>query len=257
MGLDWVLAPKIIEGKEAEHEDVRQRRIAARDLFYAQKADTTDAQTLIEMERTLRRLEEEEHALEVSPYVVLGCPRIGVDPEATEHAKAQYLEHQGVEFQRDFPTLDAWILASHGKYVPELAKHQDGLGRITGILAGPESFRGKVIGYAGPLIGDALAERAYQDMNPDEMRAYADEIEEKVNAWEAENQGDITYYTAQGPTGETQFQIDRRHGTALSREVSDRRFEVQDLLAHAEDCRDAVTWLRFWARNGFSLVAWS
>lgn len=262
MGLDWVLKSKVIEGKEEEHAEARKRRLEARDRLYEQIKLGADKLILMELEEVRDRLEDEENALEISPCAVLGCPRVGFDQEATDFVTQAYSEFEQPESLEAYPTLESWLKANHGKYVPELAKNSDGFGKVTGIASGPESFRGKVVGYAMDLVGDNLAERAYQDMDPDEMAVYADALEAKVNAWEQENEKEIEYFTEEGPTGETQFQKDRvanfpkksqqEWGAAL-----DRRQEVYGLVNLAGNCRDAVTWLRFWAKHGFSMHAWS
>lgn len=262
MGLDWVLKSKVLEGKEEEHAEARKRRLWARDHLYAQNVLEADKLVLMELEETLSRLEDEENALEISPCAVLGCPRVGFDQEATDFVTKAYGEFEFPETLEAYPTLESWLKANHGKYVPELSKNPGGFGKARGVAAGPESFRGKIVGYAMDIVGDSLAERAYQDMDPDEMAVYADAIEERVNEWEQENEKEIEYFTKEGPTGETQFQKDRvanfpkksqqEWGAAL-----DRRQEVYGLVNLAGNCRDAVTWLRFWAKHGFSMHAWS
>lgn len=259
MGLDWVLKSKIIEGKEEEHAEVRKKRLEARDKYYEQDALGADKLVLSELKETLDRLEDEENALEISPCAVLECPRVGVDQEATDYVAEQYNSlAERPSFFEAYPTVESFLRANHGKYVPELAKNREGLGRITGMLTGPESFRGKVIGYAQEIIGNGLAEQAYQDMDPEEMESYADDIEEAIKNWEQENEKDITYFTVEGPTNETQFQRDRRNEekSAYGPEIDQRRYKIEELVASAEDCRAAVTWLRFWSKHGFAMHAW-
>lgn len=256
MGLDWVLKSKIIEGKEEEHAEIRKKRLEARDKYYEQDALGADKLVLMELKETLHRLENEENALEISPCAVLGCPRVGTDQEATDFVTEQYNKIERPEFFEAYPTLESWLKANHGKYVADLAKNREGFGRITGMLTGPESFRGKVIGYAQEIIGNRLAEQAYEDMDPDEMESYADALEEAVKNWEQENEKEITYYTVAGPTNETQYQIDKTWGRAIEPKFTARWREVEELVESAEDCRAAVTWLRFWAKHGFSMHAW-
>ena len=259
MGLDWILKSKIIEGKEEEHAKARKKRLEARDKYYEQDALGADKLVLSELKEALDRLEDEENELEISPYAVLGCLRVGVDQEATDYLSEQYkLLAEQRAFFATYPTVESFLKANHGKYVADLAKNREGLGRITGLLTGAESFRGKVIGYAEEIIGNGLAEQAYKDMDPDEMESYADDIEEAVKNWEQENEEDIKYFTVESPTNETQFERDRRNEekSAYGPEIDQRRHKIEELVALAEDCRGAVIWLRFWAKHGFSMHAW-
>jgi hypothetical protein len=242
MGLDWVLKSKIIAGKEEEHAEVRKKRLEARDKYYEQDALGADKLVLSELKETLDRLEDKENELEINPFAVLDCPRVGIDPEATAYVVKQYSEYGRPEFLERYPTLESWLKANHGKYVPELAKNKDGLGKITGIVTGPESFRGKVIGYAEKIIGQKLAEQAYQDMDPEEMESYANALEQKVQDWRDENETAIDYY------------MDKIGGCVNDGPYEDP--EMRDLLDSTWDCENAVTWLRFWAKHGFSMHAW-
>lgn len=242
MGLDWVLKSKIIAGKEEAHAEVRKKRLDARDKYYEQDALGADKLVLMELKETLDRLEDEENALEISPCEVLDCPRVGIDQEATDFVTEQYRKAERPAFFEGYPTLESWLTANRSKYVPDLAKNREGLGRITGMLTGPESFRGKVIGYAEKIIGQELAEQAYQDMDPEEMKSYADALEQKVRDWRDENETAIDYY------------MDKIGGCVNDGPYEDP--EMRDLLDSAWDCENAVIWLRFWAGHGFSMHAW-
>lgn len=242
MGLDWVLKSKIIAGKEEAHAEARKRRLDARDRYYEQDALGADKLVLAELKETLERLEDEENELEISPCAALDCPRVGIDQEATDYVTEAYRSVERPAFLEVYPTLESWLKANHGKYVPELAKNKEGLGRVTGMLTGPESFRGKVVGYSEGVIGRKLAEEAYEDKDPEEMDAYADALEAAIKTWREENEAAINYHMDKigGPVNDGPY----------------RDTELENLLDIASDCENAVIWLRFWAKHGFSMHAW-
>jgi hypothetical protein len=253
MGLDWVLKARAVEGQEAEFSRLRDESLRIdgilsdkwREWLAAQedKDSVKDYQAFLaaypDLWDELVRVRAAKDKVTLSHYAVLDCPRIGIDPEATEWARQFYSD----VFARrpNAPTLEAFLAEEHGKYVPDLAKNPEGLGKVTGIGAGPESFRGKIIGYADAVIGEQLAHRAYQDMDPDEMEDYADELEAAVEGWRNENEEKINRYMDLIGRLETDHKADSDVGEAL------------DIC---DDVANAVTWLRFWAGHGFSMHAW-
>lgn len=241
MGLDWVLKSKVIEGKEDAHAEARKQRLEVRDAFYEQRALEADKLVLAELEEKLARLEDVENDLEISPYAVLGCPRVGIDDDATKYVVDMYNDPDGHRVRDVYPTLEIALAKMHGKYIAELAKNTEGIGRITGMLTGPESFRGKIVAYARDIIGDNLADRAYQDMDPDDMEDYADALAEAVESWRNDNEEKINLYMDLIGRLETDHSADPDVGQAIDT---------------CHDIGHAVTWLRFWAKHEFSMHAW-
>jgi hypothetical protein len=250
MGLDWVLKTKALEGKEAEFIRLGEEVNRIDDVLSAkwrewtetQSKEVHDYQNFMDAHPDLRdalvNVRDEREKVTLSPFAVLDCPRVGIDVDATKWALDLYSE---IAKRPDAPTLEDFLKQEQGKYVPALAKNKAGLGKVTGIACGPESFRGKIIGYAQEVIGDALAERAYQDMDPDEMEDYAKELESAVEDWRNDNETAIDLYMDQIGHIDTDHMADP---------------DIRYRLDVCDDVADAVTWLRFWAGHGFSMHAW-
>jgi hypothetical protein len=80
------------------------------------------------------------------------------------------------------------------------------------------SWRGKRLNYCG--LPDSLANQAYQNMEPEQMLAYADQLEAEIPNLDPELEDGETLKDCQ------------------------------------ETVEEAVKWLRFWAGHGHSLKAW-
>lgn len=250
MGLDWVLRAKAVDGKETEYRMLQDQvgrlndRLAAKwqEAYQMGNADYDaflDANPELALE--LQQLVVEKDRITISPYAVLECPRVGIDEEATKWAREFYAWLQEGGRLTEEETEEAFLTAEHGKYVPELAKNREGIGKIIGIASGPESFRGKVIGYAADIIGQELAQKAYEDMDPDEMQDYANALEAGVAGWREDNEAEIEDYLSLSGNPDTKDKANRDIGYAL---------------ATCEAVLSAVVWLRFWAKHGFSMQAW-
>ena len=108
----------------------------------------------------------------VSPGEVIGAPRVGIDEVADAWVRDEW---DSAVNQMGLADAEEWIKENHGKHIHHLVEECPGLGKITGMLAGPTSFRGKVIGYLAGLPGD-LQDRAYKDMSPEELVKYGNEL---------------------------------------------------------------------------------
>jgi hypothetical protein len=64
--------------------------------------------------------------------------------------------------------------------VVELAREKGGVAAVGGMLTGALDFRGKVVGRSEEIIGDALAEEAYEDHSAEECLSYAKRLEEAL-----------------------------------------------------------------------------
>jgi len=223
MGLDWVLKAKVLEGKEEEHAEARRKRQEAAERLYEQKLLVTDPTLLLELDAELTQRSKEECALQILPYAVLDCPRVGIDNEATAYATGSYeMDNVDETFRMLFPTLESYLAYTDGQYIPNIVRNVEALKLITpGGTLTTESLtelRAALLRYSEHIIGERLAAQAYRDMDPEEMLDYADALEAKIT-------------TRVGMAG-----------------------EPDDHPARV--CREALTWLRFWAGHGFSLHAW-
>ena len=158
----------------------------------------------------------------MSPYDVIGAPRVGIDADAT----AWFRREVYVPIQLQLPqsknpqfiaywrrAFEAVVQDECGKYVVELAKDPEGVASITGMLTGALDFRGKVVGQA-ECIDHELKNEAYDDHSSEECLDYADRLEAALVG-----------------VGER-----HRHGRT--------------------DITAAVKWLRYWGAKGFGFAAW-
>lgn len=206
MGLDWLVdRRKPLAGFETEYAAILQKM---GDI----EASSEDASEL------------EKYS--VACFEVIGCPRIGIDANATEWFRVVYAENRAARgcapafrayWSRPFKVL----LAEHrGKFVAELARSREGHGAVTGILASDVDFRGKMVAYA-EWLSPELAEEAYKNHTAQETLYYAAKLE---NAYQVEAE-----------------RRERHH---------------EDPMEDDEAVPLAVKWLRFWGGNGFGFYAW-
>lgn len=225
MGLDWMVnerKPKL--GFDTRFEEVSK--------LVAEADEDTNEYT---------RLKKDLEAVSISVYEEIGCPRIGIDTNATEwwedniyapamlkakeiRANLPYTEPAKDKWEekrrdRDKDYAKAWLDStredclsrSMGRYVVELAKVTKGVAEYTGIACSSLDFRGKMIGYVDGLDQE-LSSEAYDDHTPDECLDYADRLEEAM--------------------------ADTRGSENIEVLVS------------------AIKWLRFWGGRGFGYWAW-
>ncbi len=228
MGLDWMLhAHKAKPGHEAQYLTITRKL----DALDADKSVTKHQRALLR-----RDLEAALEQVSVSPYAVIGAPRVGIDEAATAWFRVKVFTPAHVQVaeelkkpnhgsnnswgDRNQAFIDHWgrpfeqVLADErGKYVVELAADQAGVAAVTGLLTGALDYRGKVIASAECLPED-LTNEAFDDHGADEAVDYADRLEDALVAVHA---GDIG--------------------------------ELRDLRA-------AVKWLRYWGSRGFGFTAW-
>ena len=228
MGLDWMLhAHKAKPDQEAQYLTTR-RKLDALDV---DKSITKQQRTVLR-----RDLEAALEQVSVSPYAVIGAPRVGIDETATRWfrmnvftpAQVQVAEEQqkpkapttGAWDDRNQAFIDYWarpfeqVLAhERGKYVVELATEQAGVAAITGMLCGSLDFRGKVVASA-ECLSDDLTNEAFDDHTAEQAIDYADRLDDALIA------------------------------------VRDEQLE------ELPDLRAAVRWLRYWGERGFGFSAW-
>jgi hypothetical protein len=158
----------------------------------------------------------------ISPMETLGVPRIGIDAKATAYARASYEEAapNDPELRKSYPTVEDYIKDHHGTYVPKLVD-SPGIGYVTGMFAGAESFRGKAISYVSWLGDYGFVDDCYADREPEDLDVLGINLGKTADHFEA-NCKNIT-------------------------------------SEHKEDLklvRAAADWCRFWAEEGHSMGAW-
>ena len=229
MGLDWMLhGSKPKPGCEPQYRRINDKLNAL----------NADASLTDDKKKKLRTdLEAALEQVAITPFEVIGAPRVGIDADATEWFRTKLFEpmQKRVAEEKLRPAPDAtkpewndrndaliafWdrpfevVLEEHrGKYVVELAKERDGIAAITGMLCSSLDFRGKAVALAEALP-EELRNEAYDDHDAEECVDYADRLEAAVAA------------------------------------VSDEHLD--ELI----DIRAAVKWLRYWGSRGFGYSAW-
>ncbi len=248
MGLDWCVEDKAVLGAEdklkwadAQIEKVNEEFeiawVSYRELVDAPKVSASvypneDWRNFLESadakDLESRRVQWTEERLKhvTTPQQTLGAPRVGFCEKADAFLAESYSKLcEGDDSQavlEEFPSLGDYQKGMHGKYIYELIpeENRDGLGAVTGIFAGGESFRGKSLNYVPWLEGyqDELA--WYCNKTPDELVSMGRLLQELHDARAEE-----------GHPGEA--------------EAADLRVVKQ-----------ASTWCIFWGTKGHSMYAW-
>jgi hypothetical protein len=126
------------------------------------------------------------------------------------------------------PTIDVEKLAKEG-VLPAT-------GSPFSVLSGIESYRGKRVQYC-TLVSEALQNAAFEEMYPDRMREYADELEECLPA---ETSFD---YAAE------KVKADRLNFLESDPTIPQAFWDYDTIVS-------AVQWLRFWAQHPVKMVPW-
>lgn len=248
MGLDWMLdAHKAKPGCEAQY-----RRI--NDKLHALEDD--DGIDLQESEVLRRDLEAALNQVAVSPFEVIGAPKVGIEVAATEWFRTHvYLPAQArvAEEKRkprphdpihpkwedrneaflahwDRP-FEALLQEERGKYVVELAKEREGIAAITGMMCSSLDFRGKAVALA-VVLDRELRSEAYDDHDADACLDYAARLEVA-----------ITDYKTEHPDWQYRDEESEYGGVGSAKD------DIADVEA-------AVRWLRYWGSRGFGYSGW-
>ena len=169
----------------------------------------------------------------ISPQQTLGLPKVGRNQKATDWAKKKYKELSsddvcnGKEFKDKYPNLAIWLNAMEGAYVDELVpdENRDGIGAVTGIFVGSESFRGKQLNFV-PWLEDYEDELCwYNNKTPDELTDMG--------------------YALQGILEER-----------IQETPSVGESEAQEETHSRELIEAASKWCIFWGSHGHSMYAW-
>lgn len=256
MGLDWCLKDRVVHGQEhnkafaeahcerinkqidEEYQNFLEREGLEAPTVFPNEVTESFRETAI-FKKLHSELGEWQNALSaatISPLKTIGCPVIGEDEEATEWAvnyykeiKEEYeaLKASGKEnpryekFMFNFPDSDAYVKENTGSMVPSLAKKPAGLGSITGIAVGPESFRGKVLKFI-PWLDENLVGESYDDHEADELLDYGERLLEAAKDKEKE-------------LGKAKTEEEEEQVTTL---------------------KEAAQWCIFWGQEGHAMHAW-
>jgi hypothetical protein len=218
MGLDWVLNRKFID----EHLD---EGVALEEEYYQATSDR---------KKELRKLMD---AISISPYEVIGCPRVGRDAAATEWLRADHAANPGgLSWEEALKECD-------GIYIGELAATQDGFGEVIGIATTDVGFRGNVLRHCSSTVGGDLIGEAYKDMTADKMLEYADKLEAAAKKSAELFSPEIKGIAEALMTGNKEY---------LPKTYNFPEYPLRNYLTIYQACK----WLRFWANKGFSMWAW-
>jgi len=245
MGLDWCVRDKTIPGMDVglafadvQLENVNKKINTLWTVYLAEHYPDqpsysgvfpNPAWTAFEgTEAYLKEKEQKQHWADVrskcvvSPMETLGVPRIGIDDTATIWARAQYdkAAPNDPELKNTYPTAEDYLRVHHGVYVPKLVD-SPGIGYVTGMFAGAESFRGKCIAYISWLEDYGFAEDCYEDREPENLEVLGISLDKTADHFEA-NCKNIT---------------------------SENKEDLKLVRA-------AAGWCRFWAEQGHGMSAW-
>ena len=239
MGLDWLVEPKISAENAAEHKRVtamlsaahnERQRLSSR--HYAEGGTQHSWEGTPEQKVTHATVEEFENklaALQVSPMETLGAPMVGRDQAADDWIRANYKDVQRPATGKPRLTPDEVLESLKGRYVPEPEllpeETKKGLGSVTGIMAGPESFRGKMLSYV-EWLPQGLKTEAYENHNPEQLADYGARLMEVAQASES-------------------------HIRARGLDPND-----DEQIRALETLKSAAQWCLFWGVRGHGMHAW-
>lgn len=240
MGLDWMVEKR----KAKPGQELQYKRLMAE----LKKLEKRNDELGNVPEAVLKSLNEEIDKVAVTAYDELGCPRIGIDAEATEWFRTNVYEprlasldeikrrtsvdprnqYEAELFEQERKSVEYWsqpfeeiLKKETGKYVPDLAKVKEGIAAVSGmVFVSALDFRGKIVGYSR-VVSEKSRSEAYQDHSAKECLAYAARMEKEVEQY-----------------------------------VKTLPFQDKGDPDDVQVIRDAISWLRFWGERGFGYWAW-
>lgn len=232
IGLDWMLdRRKPRPGYERDYArlDRRLRLLEAR--HEEGKVDEARYQC------RRREMEIELDRVGVSPFEIIGCPRIGIDEEATRWFRERlYAPNHDAASRNPKPAKGNKLFVAHwerpfdevlkdhyGKWVPTMAEKKEGFAEVGGILTSAVDFRGQVVGGAGELVGEEPACEAYENHTAEGCLDYARRLRDALGVYVG------------------------KHPVAQS---------APPIVEAIQDLRSAARWLQYWGRRGFGYEAW-
>jgi len=257
MGLDWCVRDKEIPDKKEnllfadahikrlrnEHDEAWASFLDGRESpsFFPNPLSEEFSETDVakELGEKIKEWEFVRSACVVSPLETLGAPMVGESPEADKHVRDYYKEISGLperddrkKFLSRFPTEEDYLEHCTGMRVSELAKNKEGFGSVTGIAAGPESFRGKCLNYI-EWLDDDLRNEAYDNHDPKALASYGERLKEAARTFK---------------------EIATKNGELLDAKPEDPYEDsIEDQIKIVED---AGSWCEFWGKAGHGMHAW-
>jgi hypothetical protein len=255
MGLDWLpRAPRKDNVREDVYKaceqmlDEKEKEVEALMKTLKDTGQGDVANKLYSAISDYKGYQQKYHDMTVSKAEVMEIPKVGYDDEATKfilkHRKSQVAEAKKrkkaggfvkPEWAEYWGRSEAHVLVDQwGKGIGDLAKTNKGAGAVTGfMLVGADSFRGKCLNgceFMGELD-------SYKDMTANEMKVFADTLEEQGKAYAKEHKHDWEKVGKSDNCEETDDEVDKQ------------KYSIW--IAY-----QAIQWLRFWASHGFSMHAW-
>lgn len=242
MGLDWCVKDKVKPTMEAsvafanaQLDKINKEMSLAWESYVAESDEDNNGLAMhvfpnpvytkfqetsmfLELRKQQTHWEDVRSLSVVSAMETLNAPRIGHDDEATAFAKNQYQESD--KLQEEYATVEDFLSEKHGLYVPQLVS-SDGIGLVSGIFAGEESFRGKVIANLPILKESDFDENCFMDRNPAQL----------IELGEA---------------------LDKAARSCGDREDS----EDEEIKEQLDVIRAASAWCLFWGERGHGMQAW-
>lgn len=159
----------------------------------------------------------------------LGAPRVGESAEADAWFVDRFLQDASPAEQKE------WLAKNRGVAVVALVKC-DGVPPYSNAPMNREleysSFRGAFLSDAVSVIGEAMLERAHQNMLPDELGAFANELQAIARRY-ANEHGVADVAKQYAPPGD-----------------GDGPATIAHIMA------SAARWCSFWASRGHWLESW-
>lgn len=238
MGLDWVVEPKRIESNidlslleskiENLSEEIGENWKSFLDTFGYEEPfvfpneisdEFNELDGTKELRAELAKLQDEHSKYFVSPAQTINAPRLGEDKAAEKWVEDNWDHLNTVNDAGEQMTKHEYITKNFGLYIIEAAEESKGLGKVSGFLCSPTSFRGKVLGFV-EWLSDDIRGRSYDSMEPGVLAEYGEEL-----IIEAE------FYEKNGTLDE------------------DGKKDIELVKAAGE-------WCCFWAERGHSMHAW-
>ena len=210
----------------------------ANEEYHGLKKKLSELEICPEESAGMRRLKELGVAKQKKAFEEYAVPRIKDAKEGKGHEG--FNDHwKDIKFKR-------WVNENAESFLDwDMPKIMKDMPRTFGpfqYLAGWMSFRGKCIGYC-EIIPSDLQNEAYTDMEPEQMLDYAIRLEQYAKKWEKDNPELFS---------KSEKLRDMHEGWAKDHEseLNDARYFDYKVL------KDAVAWLRFWAKKGHGMWAW-
>lgn len=226
MGLDWNPLGKPQPGFENEYAT----------LFNLLTGKSSDHSWRGKLKNIFQRVDREAanqrwFEIQISPYITLGAPQVGVDASADEWARSRYQEQNVVD-----KSVEEFLAELKGYYVADLAPPCDGVPFYSNGSAGyvePYSFRAQfIVTDCKDIISPELLERCYTSCLAEGLSALGTQLHTAAVAYA--QQWDLFHV-------ESLRELDVQEGSPES---------------NAHILFSAAKWCRYWSSRGHGLEAY-